>query len=287
MSPRFSLTYYDPPERLARHVLAYFHFIWEDEIIEDRHPGALGQLVMFPRGAGEMQFPSGTDPVRGDAYVFCGFTTAVPFRISGPWHVYGASLSPLGWAALTDTPAPEFLDRIKPAETLLGPDISSFAHGLNTAYRAGEIDGKEACDRLSDWIEPRLRALPPRHEKLIETTLRWIAKSLYPDVDDLFANLAYSRRQAERLVERYFGFPPASLARKFRAVRASALLAKQDLTDEEEAQIAEAFYDQPHMVREIRRFCGYTPSRLGGPSDPILQVLLQLKNFNPLRHFTD
>lgn len=287
MSPRFSLTYYDPPERLARHVLAYFHFIWEDELIEDRHPGALGQLVMFPRGTGEMQFPGGADPVKGDAYVFSGFTTAVPFRMNGPWHVYGASLSPLGWAALTDTPASEFLDKLKPAETLLGPEINAFAHDLNAAYRAGDVDGKEACARLSDWIEPRLRALPPRHERLIETTLRWLAKSLYPDVDDLFPDLAYSRRQAERLVERYFGFPPASLARKFRAVRASALLAKAELTDEDEARIAEAFYDQPHMVREIRRFCGYTPSRLGGPSDPILQVLLQLKNFNPLRHFTD
>lgn len=39
------------------------------------------------------------------------------------------------------------------------------------------------------------------------------------------------------------------------------------------------------MVHEIRRFCGYTPTRLGGDGQPILKTLLQLKNYTRLQEF--
>jgi len=62
-------------------------------------------------------------------------------------------------------------------------------------------------------------------------------------------------------------------------------LAQPELSDEGEAEIADAFYDQPHMVREIRRYCGYTPSRLGGPADPLFQTMLRMKNLDRLKQF--
>ncbi|ABC64652.1 hypothetical protein [Erythrobacter litoralis] len=63
------------------------------------------------------------------------------------------------------------------------------------------------------------------------------------------------------------------------------MLSQGTLSDSEEAAIATAFYDQPHMIREIRRFCGYTPARLGGDEQPILKTLLQMKNFTRLQEF--
>jgi methylphosphotriester-DNA--protein-cysteine methyltransferase len=87
------------------------------------------------------------------------------------------------------------------------------------------------------------------------------------------------------LVKRYIGLNPAALARKYRAIRAAALLGEPDLSDEAEAEIATAFYDQPHMIREIRRYCGYTPTRLGGPRDPLFQQLLRMKNLDRFRNF--
>ena len=70
-----------------------------------------------------------------------------------------------------------------------------------------------------------------------------------------------------------------------RAVRAANLLAQPHLTDEGEAEIAAAFYDQPHMIREIRRYCGYTPARLGGPEEPLFQTMLRLKNLDRLKQY--
>ena len=285
MPPRFHLEYFDPPPNLARHVLALFYFVWDEEDIHDRHPGALSQLSLFMRGIGRAQFDGGTQEVSDDSVLLGAFSKAVPYRVEGPWHVVGASLSALGWAALTGKPLNQYLDRFHPAQEMLGEGVAEFASGAKADYLSGKLSGKQLCDALAEWIAPRLSSLPPAHEELIGATIDWLGSSLRPDIDTLFARLPYSRRQSERLVERYFGFPPAALARKFRAVRASSLLAQEDLSDVAEAEIAEAFHDQPHMIREIRRYCGYTPTRLGGTNEPLFHTMLRLKNMDQLTGF--
>ncbi len=219
------------------------------------------------------------------ASIMSAFSKAAPFRIAGPWHAIGASLSPLGWAALSGTPACDHIDRFLSAAELLGEEAAVFGEDLSARYCNGDISGEAASFALADWIAPRLSRVPAAHEKVMEQTISWLSESLNPDLEGLFGKLAYSRRQGERLVERYFGLPPAALARKYRAVRAAALLSKEQLEDHEVAAIADAFYDQPHMVRKISRFCGYTPSRLGGAGQPILKTLLQMKNFSRMLEF--
>lgn len=280
--PRFQLEYLEPPAGLEGLALAAFHFAWDEEAIADRHPGALPQLSIFMCGEGEADFGERRDPVRPGAILISGLTCAAPYCMRGPWHAVGLSLSPLGWAALTRQPASAFIDRFVPANELLGPDIDVVAQQVTHGYRDGTIDGKGACAMLADWVRPRLHPVPTAHGLLIRHTLDWIISGLNPALERLYADSGYSRRQTERLVERYFGLPPAALARKYRAIRSAALLAQPDLSDREQAEIAEAFYDQPHMVREIRRYCGYTPTRLGGEAEPLFQTMLAMRNFGRL-----
>lgn len=282
MPDQFSLEYFEPPVELSRHILTLFHFVWNEQEMRDRQPGALSQIALFIDGEAEAEFDHASQGPVTDSVLIGAFSKAVPYRVKGPWRAVGASLSPFGWAALTGRPLNKSLDRIYPAEHILGPEIAQFAQEIRTDYRAGSLSGKAACDRLADWIAPRLETIKPPHEGLIETAVKWLGSSLKPEVDDLFGQSQYSRRQTERLVERYFGVPPAALARKFRAVRASSLLAQEDLSDKAEAEIAEAFHDQPHMIREIRRYCGYTPSRLGGTNEPLFHTMLRLKNMDRL-----
>lgn len=285
MQPRFVLEYYDPPAHLARHLTVLFYFASDSPLIEDAHSGALGQLNVFARGTGRMFFDDYTQDVTAKAHLMSGLSHATRFEMDGPWHVIGATLTPLGWAALTGVPANEHVDRYVPAKELLGAEVESFAEDLSARYISGALEPRPACDALGEWIAARLKAIPQLHEKLIETTIRWLGGSLSPDIEELFSQIAYSRRQAERLVERYFGFPPAAIARKYRAVRAAALLSNGTLSDVEEMAIADAFYDQPHMVREIARYSGYTPTSLGGPEQPIMKTLIQMKNFDRLKEF--
>jgi methylphosphotriester-DNA--protein-cysteine methyltransferase len=147
------------------------------------------------------------------------------------------------------------------------------------------MSAEEACLEIAEWIRPRLSDTPEAHEAIIDKTLRWLGTSLNPPVDALFEDAPYSRRQVERLVHRYFGFPPRGLARKYRAIRAANLLVQTDLSGELEAEIACAFVDQPHMIREIRRFCGHTPARLGGESDLMFKQLTYMHNLDRFRPY--
>ena len=60
----------------------------------------------------------------------------------------------------------------------------------------------------------------------------------------------------------FFGQSPVRLVRRYRAVRAATLLSLPELSEEMEADIREAFYDQAHLIKEIRFFTGRTPKRL-------------------------
>lgn len=285
MPPAFFLEYFDPPPDLERHILVLFHFKWDAEAITDKQPGALGQLTLMPEGAGKARFGKRTDTVRDEGLMLSGFSAATPIEVQGPWSAFGASLSPLGWAALTQEPANQCVDRLIPPTEILGDSFLDFATPLNRRYREAAIDGREAAFELASWIGERLNPVSGPHETLIEQTITWLGSSLNPEIDELFENLAYSRRQSERLIERYFGFPPAALARKYRAIRAADILSQPTVSDSEATEVAEAFYDQPHMVRELRRFCGRTPARLGGTEEPLLQTMLKMRNFDRLQRF--
>lgn len=283
----FKLTYYDPPAGLEKYVLTLFDLQWDAPDMTGRHPGNTGLLHLTIQGQGEFYFDGRVDRTEAEPFIFNAFDVATPYRLKGPWRCLGASLSPYGWAALTQAPVDQYKNRFFHAAELLGPEIDLLTGELIEKMLSGEINGGEACRAVAVWIGERLNPIPAEHELVIEKVLAWLGSSLNPQVDHLYGALDYSRRQIERLVRRYFGFPPKGLARKFRALRTANLLIQPEMTDEGAAEIAEAFVDQPHMIRELRRFCGFTPSRLEGNKDLLFLKLTEVKNLNRLPPYKD
>ncbi|WP_298306593.1 helix-turn-helix domain-containing protein [uncultured Erythrobacter sp.] len=282
----FELSYFDPPKGLERYILALFETRFIHDPSDDHHPGVLGQLVFAVRGGAQARFGDRIDRLERYPVLCSAFDVAAPYRAHGPLWNLGVSLSPLGWAALTRASSFDYRDRFLPASELIGEEVNRFSDSLVDRRGKEEITAEQACLEIATWISERLHPVPVEHELLIYRVLEWLGSSLNPSLEQLFANQTYSRRQFERLVKRYFGFAPRGLARKFRAVRAANLLAQSKLTDEGEAELAEAFVDQPHMIREIRRFCGYTPSRLGGGEESMFIRLSHIQNldrFKPYR----
>lgn len=151
MSSPFHLSYFDPPEELSRHILATFYFSSDQVDIIDRHPGALGQFVIIPEGEGVAHFANHSDRFSPGAYMFCGFSRSVDIEIKGPWTNIGASLTPLGWAAISGTPARDHLDSVRPAESFLGHQSKEFTDDLIARYHSGEVSGGAACGELAEW----------------------------------------------------------------------------------------------------------------------------------------
>jgi len=202
--------------------------------------------------------------------------------MDGPVHSIGAVLSPLGWAALTGLAAHTHGNRLVKASEWLDPQVDELGAQLCEQYRSGAKSGEDCALALAEFIGNNAKPVNARHAELIKQTNAWLASSLNPEVSDLNAQVAYSDRQVQRLVERYFGLPPTALARKYRALRAAALMSLPQLSPEVEAELGEAFYDQSHMIKEIRAFVGRTPARLSDDESPFLSEMLDLTNFREL-----
>lgn len=282
-SSLFELDYIAPPPALKDYITTLYHFRCDEPVIRDIQPAAIGQLAIFPYGVGAMEFRDGrTDPSH-ETNLLTPFSVAAPFFVDGPFHAVGAVMSTLGWAALTGLDAARCGNRLVRAGDWLGEEVEVLGSALCAAYRSGEKSGRDCAEALCDHIASSLKPVNSRHAELIRLTGEWLGSELHPPLSSLMQRAAYSERQVQRLVERYFGLPPQALARKYRALRSAAMLSLPHLTPEWEAQIAEAFFDQSHMIREIRLFVGRTPARLGDDESPYLSEMLDPKNLREIR----
>lgn len=278
----FALDYLPPPPALAGFVTTFYHFRCDEREIRDVQPAAVGHLIVFLAGKGVMRFASGrTDPSHPVSLLTpCG--AAAPIEVAGPFHCIGAALSPLGWASLTGLHAGEWCDRMVPAGDHLGEEVEALGDALIADYRDG-VGAQELCRRLADFLLERLKPVNPRHVALIQAVTAWLNSGFHPPIEELFDKSAYSRRQTQRLVERYFGLGPRELKRKYRALRIVALLGRPEVSDADVAALTDHFYDQSHMIREIRHFAGRTPGRLAAENESILAALLDVRNFREIR----
>lgn len=277
-----AVDYIAPPAALAPFVTTLYHFRCDEPIIRDIQPAAVGNLCLFPHGQGEMLFAAGHRDPNHEVGLLTPLSRAAPIAVAGPFHAFGAALTPLGWAALTGLHAGEWRDRLLPASEVLGPEIDALGQELLAAYRDGRMSGRDCALAVGGFIGDHLRPVNARHLALMAATGQWLSASFNPDIAALSGTAGYSARQVQRLVERYFGLTPRALARKYRALRAAALLSAPHLSLEDEAEIAEAFFDQSHMIREIAHFVGRTPARLGDPSTPYLAEMIDARNLREL-----
>lgn len=273
------LTYFPAPEPLRPFVTTLFSLRCDEPEIHDALPAAVGYLTVMLSGEGTMRFANGSSGSSFRELLLTPTTAAVEVDVTGPWAMIGAALSPLGWASLTDMHAGQHRDRIYDARTMLGPEVQQ----LGDAMRASTASDDRLAAMLAGFIAPRLK--PPAADRIASMSQvgDWLSSALDPPVADLVARMGYSERQVQRLVERYFGATPKQLSRKYRALRAAALLQADDTSDERLAEVANLFFDQPHMIRELRHFLGRTPKRLVSGDNPLLAATSGVRSYREIR----
>ncbi|WP_120076209.1 helix-turn-helix domain-containing protein [Aurantiacibacter odishensis] len=279
---RFEIDYLAPEGDVAKFVTTFYHFRCDDRLIRDIQPAAIGHLSLFPCGKGRMSLPDGEYDWSHEVNLLTPLSRALHIEVEGPFHAVGAALSPLGWASLTGLHAQEHANHLYDAADWLAPEIAERSKNLCQGYRDGEHGAQHMVEEISAMIVAHAKLPRAPHLELIATVGRWLSQSLLPDIEDLYAASSFSRRQTQRLVQQYFGVSPVALRRKYRALRAAAAFSKPELVPEEAAMIEDTFYDQPHMIHEIREFVGRTPARLADSDAPYLRELIDAKNLREL-----
>jgi AraC-like DNA-binding protein len=277
------IAHHPAPARLQPYVTTLFTLRCDELRISDVLPAAVGYLAFLQSGTGTIQFANGRSGAAYPETLLTPSSAAAALELDGPWHMVAAALSPLGWAALTGLDAGKHADRSYDACDSFGDDAAALGEQLRALHRARPDDGAALVAELTGFIAPRLRALNPRHTALIARVADWLSTSFNPELAELQRATGYSARQLQRLVERYFGSGPKQLARKYRALRVAALLQSDETSDERAAELVNLFYDQSHLIREMRHFLGRTPARLAKGESSLLAEATALRNYREFR----
>lgn len=269
------LDFASPPSRLTPFISIFYRVRSDMAELRGVERADVGQIRFLLSGAGERCPVGGTNEAMAPVMVCGPGMGAAHYCSMGPSEMFGFSMRPAGWGAIVGLPAQQCTRRMLAGEAILGRTAGEMHAKLATL---DGIDAMIAC--IAPVLIERAEAnpLPPEHWRLIETVRLWLTAPGEIAVADLFAALPWSSRQTTRLVNHYFGGPPKFLARKFRALRAASALVEGVPVGE----VASIFYDQSHMINEVRHFTGRTPGELRGHSDPLLAMTLSGAMFGEL-----
>jgi AraC-like DNA-binding protein len=255
----FELQYFPPDPDLAE-MVSSFYFVRLDMPVFDEYERAdRPQLRIMSMAEGEYIFPDGHCFPARRATIVGPTSGSVRARGKGPLRIYGFGLQPVGWATLMGDHADKLTDRAMDAADLFGGWIDEVAEAL--------IAAKDTPERLviaNNIAREILQKNQPAPAWFTRTVDHWLTQSVSPQVPDLVEATGMSIRSVERMTKHYYGLSPRMLARKYRAVRAASALARGECL--EEAQLGDAFYDQSHLIREMKRFAGATPGQLARPT---------------------
>ena len=251
-----------PEPSLARWVNTFYVIEAEGGLVEEIVPAFSAQLVLTVRGRLTITYADASVSRPAPIIINAPQLSAAPCVLEGPALLVGASLTPLGWQALANRPADEVHDQQLPADALLTQaQIAQLEAGV-LACRAGKLDAVELCARLATVIADAPIALRTDHVAVVDAITAWLASGFDPPLSQLHAAVAVSPRQLQRIARRYFGVPPAQVIKRSRAIRAAMLLANPALPEAMRTEMLATYFDQAHLIRDIRRFTGRTPTQL-------------------------
>jgi AraC-like DNA-binding protein len=197
---------------------------------------------------------------------------------SGLVDVIGMGLMPEGWAALVPMEASAAANRLFDAVDLFGPRVIAARDALMATR---DLDARVSV--LEALVTDLIAAAARPFDGFVRQVNAWLADSVAPELDDLLARTGLSLSQVERRCKRYFGSPPKLLARKYRALRTAIAITHAD--DNLDLILAEGYFDQSHLIREMKHFTGMTPAAFAAQPTVFNQLIakrIELERQHPI-----
>ncbi|MDG5748204.1 helix-turn-helix domain-containing protein [Qipengyuania sp. XHP0207] len=203
-------------------------------------------------------------------------TRAMPISVTGSYKVVTIHLTTGAPPVLGGPSQAALTDRIVIHEDLVG-------HGHLTSKVPTQAP-------YEDWIV----AVEMQLRRFLATTSRKLPDPISvgfereclasPDfiIGDFADALGVSCRTVERTIKRDFGISPKLVQRRARALdMAATLLGVARPEDEPEARLR--YFDQSHLIREIRRFFGIRPGELVNGAHPFLRMTIETRQRRRLK----
>jgi AraC-like DNA-binding protein len=256
-----------PSADLAGYISLFYHFRTSRLRFDDIERAGLAQLRFRLAGANSTyDFCNGTHQKVGATHLVGPTTGPTRACLDGPIEVVGMGLTPAGWRALVRSDASAMVNRVIDCrDRFAGVDQAM------TALRAAHTTAEKVC-----VAETFLRGITARTSgetiRFTEQVDAWLSDNPSPVLNELEAKTGLSRRQVERRCNALYGSPPKVLARKYRALRAAVALVHDGASIDD--LLARGFYDQSHLIREIKHFTGSTPRQLRANPSMLAQLTI-------------
>jgi len=251
-----ALEFVAAPPCVADHVSLFYNFRAAGPCFEDTERAQIAQLrLRLTPGSATYRFADGNEQRASDYHVMGPTSGVSRIRAEGEVHVFGLGITPAGWAAIVGSDASAMLNRIVDASVLFGDRLDVAANALRAAPDMAamvEIGRALVHDLVLDHSGTAVAFMRKVDD--------WLAACPSPDVEVLVCATGLSRRQVERRCNALYGAPPKLLARKYRALKAAVALVSGVKTMDELLDCG--FYDQSHLIREIKQFTGMTPGQI-------------------------
>lgn len=262
------LDYAVPSAALSDYVTLFYWFRADVPLFEDVERADHAQIrFRLTPGRSDYRFADGKVLSADDAHVIGPTTGAFHVRATGPLEVFGAGITPTGWAALIGADASAAMNRVLNVHELFGTRAPKTLERLRAAP---DLESKKIV--FEELLLGALSEGRPQTLAFVRQVDAWLSEGDSPQIEALVQATGLSRRQVERKCRSLYGAPPKLLARKYRALRAAVALVADQLSFDE--AVGRGFYDQSHMIREIKQFTGMTPSQIRDEPGALAQLTI-------------
>ena len=262
------LDYAVPDGDLSDYVTLFYRFRSDLPAFEQTERADRAQIrFVLHDGGGEYRFPDGHVQRAMDVHIVGPTTGPRTISADRPVHVFGAGITPCGWAALIGSDASSLANRLVDATDLFGDQITEAREALRAAPDLASMEAIVAA-----LLRELVRESEGETLRFVRQVDAWLNASTSPDIESLIAATGLSCRQIERKCNRLYGVPPKLLARKYRALRAAVAFILDN------GQVHDGFYDQSHMIREVKEFTGLTPRQLKSQPGMIASLSVGLRH---------
>ncbi|WP_235973682.1 helix-turn-helix domain-containing protein [Parasphingopyxis marina] len=251
---KYSLEYAAPADDLKELVSSFYWFRADIEETQQTERADRAQFRFLLEGSGGYEFSDGVYMDSAKITVIGPTTGPTIGHVKGPIEIFGAGLQPAGWGTLMGAAGEQYSNRLIDATAIFGNGLLDV---FQTIKMAKTMEEKVAIG--NEFARALLRRAEPAPFWFTRLVDKWLTSSASPDINDLIEESGLSKRQVERLTKRFYGAPPKLLARKYRALRAASRIVRREEADGE--AVEDAFYDQSHLIREIKEFTGITPGQ--------------------------
>lgn len=217
---------------------------------------------------GHFDFDPGEE---GLALYFGPNSRQMPLVAHGSFRVVTINCGP-GAGETFALPQPRaMLDRIIQLE-----NDSIGSYGVLPGYRP-QADKRAWLDAVEQQIGAALGAGKPPRPSAMMTAFETLCLTDPGASLDNFADVhGVTRRTLERAILRGWGVTPHQAQRRARALDMAAVLLGVAL-EEEEQELRLRYFDQSHLIREMRQYFDMTPGQLKNAPCPLLRITMEIR----------